>query len=119
MAPSQESSTETGMRHQEEVPEPEQQLVEEILSTLVLTSSSSSSEEAISYDTTPLSSGDFNVYQELLKRMAADLDAQVEEVMEPLPDVLSLVHPSRLALPINKAILELIKALGQTLSSLP
>lgn len=73
------------MRNQEEVPEPEQQLVEEILSTLVLTSSSSSSEEAISYDTTSLFPGDFNLYQELLKRMAADLDAQVEEVMEPLP----------------------------------
>lgn len=97
-------------------------MVEEILLPSVLASSLSLPHEAILSGTTSPPHDDFKVFLELLKRVAADLGVQVEEVRESshhLFDILSLVGPTRVALPISKVKPESIKALWQSPSSLP
>lgn len=97
------------------------QPIEEGLPSPVLASSSPSPDETVSSSTPSPPLDAFEVYQELLKRVAADLSVQAEEVREsshhPV-DMLSSVGPSRIALPVNMMISELIKALWQTSSSL-
>lgn len=71
--------------------------------------------------TSPLQD-DFKAYQDLLKGVATALDIQPEEVQEKshrLVDILITMGLSRIALPVNNAILDPIKSLWQTPFSLP
>lgn len=99
------------VQYQAEVPE--QQAVEKIILPPVLASSLPSPDEAISSSTLHLLLIILKFYQELLKRVAAELGLQFKEgrvFSHHRVDILSMVGPCRVALPINEVILEPIKA---------
>lgn len=57
---------------------------------------------------------DAKAHQELLKRVASNLELEAEVLAEPLDslfDVLSAAAPSKVALPVHKGVVKLIKAL--------
>lgn len=91
--------------------------------TLPVESSSSSPDEAVAGTSTsgppPM---DFRVFQELLRRLALNMNLQVEEVAEeedPIVDILGPEGPSRVALPMNKTTQNNAKTLWQTPASIP
>lgn len=64
---------------------------------------------------------DFRVFQELLRRVALNMNLQVEEVVEeedPIVDILGPDGPSRVALPMNKTTQNYAKTLWQTPASI-
>lgn len=85
-------------------------------------SSSSSSDEAVAGPLTAVPQDDFRAHQELLKSAASNLGLQAEELKEPTDavfDTLAAAAPSKFALPVHEGVVKLVKALWQTLSSLP
>lgn len=89
---------------------------------LVLVSSSSSPNEAmVTADMSP-PQDDYKTHQDLLKWVASNLGIQAEVVKESshsLLDILTLVAPSKVTLPLNEAIIDPVKTLWQTPVSLP
>lgn len=87
--------------------------------TLQTTISSSSPDEAL-MPPPPSTADDFRQFQDLVKRVADSLQIPLEEVREPqrkLLDILHSVTPSRIALPITEALLELPRTIWQTLAT--
>lgn len=90
-------------------------------SPVAVLASFSSPDEAVAGTSFAPTQDDHRVHQELLKRIAQDLGIQVEDISEAshsLVDILAPSGQSRVALPLNSFILELIKALWQTPASL-
>ncbi|EMP36933.1 Amiloride-sensitive sodium channel subunit beta [Chelonia mydas] len=86
------------------------------------TSSSSLPDEAVAGTSTTLPPMDTKGHQDLLRRVAVNLNLQAEEVMEdsdPMVDVLTPEGPSRVALPLIRTIQNTTKVLWQTLASKP
>lgn len=101
-----------------EVPEVVQE--EEAVPPPVLSSSSLSLDEVVAGLSNPLD--DFRAHQELLKRVNANLAREAGELKESahsLIDILAAAALSRLALPVNEAVLGPIRALGTPLSLCP
>ncbi|EMP26774.1 hypothetical protein UY3_16174 [Chelonia mydas] len=94
---------------------------EEEEAPFLVQASSFSPEEAVSGPSSLLPQDDFRAHQELLKRIAANLGLEVEELKKSshsLIDILAAAAPSKVALPINEAVMGPVKTLWQTPSSL-
>lgn len=75
---------------------------------------SSSPDKVVAGPSNPLPEDEFRAHQELLKRLAVNLNLEVEELKElahSLIDILAAVVPSRVAWTINKAVMGPIRTL--------
>lgn len=80
------------------------------------------SDEAVSGLSKSLPQDDIRAHQDLLKRIAANLGLELEELKESshsLINILASAVPSKVALLINEAVMGLVKALWQTPSLSP
>ncbi|EMP26535.1 Bone morphogenetic protein receptor type-1A [Chelonia mydas] len=86
------------------------------------TSSSSLPDETVVGTSTTLPPMDAKGHQDLLRRVAVNLNLQAEEVMEdsdPMVDILTPEGPSRVALPLIRTIQNTTKVLWQIPASIP
>lgn len=70
----------------------------------------------------PPTANDFNQFQELFERIADSLQISLEEVTESqhkLLDILQTSTSSKIALPINEALMDPVKAVQQTPATIP
>lgn len=88
----------------------------------LLPPSPSSPDEAVAGLSQIVPQDNARAHQELLKKVAASLGLEAEELAEPtdgLFDILAVVALSRVALPLYDGVVKLVKAWWQILSSLP